>query len=211
MLTFTIFNYLSYICTKKVMFTDKDIIKKIVKVSKNGVKYTLNIYSCKGCKKELKMKKFHATKHKGLCRECITKNISKINNKKTKTCKKCELNLSIDSFNKTHSGKYTNSICLKCYNLKKYDINYKEYLKILRKQNGLCAICKKPEKIITKGEKVCLLAVDHNHETGKVRGLLCYKCNISIGHLEENITILKNAIKYLKKYVKNSKEARKIK
>jgi hypothetical protein len=41
------------------------------------------------------------------------------------------------------------------------------------------------------------LHVDHNHMTGKVRGLLCHHCNVGIGHFEDNIVLLSNAITYL--------------
>jgi hypothetical protein len=62
-----------------------------------------------------------------------------------------------------------------------------EYNKLIEKQNGKCAICGK----ITK------LGVDHNHITGKIRGLLCPTCNSALGLFYDNKLILLNAIKYL--------------
>ena len=59
-------------------------------------------------------------------------------------------------------------------------------------QQGCCAICTRP----FVGQRP---AVDHCHTTNKVRGLLCQKCNTAIGLLEDNITSLENAIKYLEK------------
>ena len=74
----------------------------------------------------------------------------------------------------------------------KYGITTKEYNKILKKQGGVCAICRnKPN-----GKN---LSVDHNHDTGKVRGLLCHYCNSTLGHSKENILILQKCIEYLKK------------
>jgi hypothetical protein len=73
-----------------------------------------------------------------------------------------------------------------------YGITLKEYEDILKKQNGKCAICKRKEKI---------LCVDHCHKTGKVRGLLCHLCNRSIGMMKDDISILENAIIYIKNYV----------
>jgi hypothetical protein len=44
------------------------------------------------------------------------------------------------------------------------------------------------------------LRVDHCHETGKIRGLLCHNCNVAIGHLGDNLSTMQNAISYLAKY-----------
>lgn len=77
---------------------------------------------------------------------------------------------------------------------KKYSITLDDYKQILEKQNGVCGVCKQSEP---SGR---MLAVDHDHETGKVRGLLCTRCNILLGYCKDDINILKNAIKYLQKY-----------
>lgn len=76
---------------------------------------------------------------------------------------------------------------------RRYGLNTGEYDILFQVQNGLCAICGNPPE--KKG-----LAVDHNHKTGQVRGLLCIKCNNSLGLLKENINTLEEMIKYLKKY-----------
>jgi len=81
------------------------------------------------------------------------------------------------------------------YNLKKYDITIEDYNKLLKKQGGVCAICR-----IKRNGKLKSLVVDHNHKTGKVRALLCYKCNSMIGFSNEDISTLKKAIKYLEKH-----------
>lgn len=59
-------------------------------------------------------------------------------------------------------------------------------------QGGLCAICKRPP--ITKASR---LSVDHCHETGKVRGLLCTRCNTGIGMLNDSIEYVESALIYL--------------
>lgn len=79
----------------------------------------------------------------------------------------------------------------------RYGITYIQYCDMLEKQEYLCAICKMPEIEKMKSGENRLLAVDHNHETGRVRGLLCRKCNQGIGSLKEDIIILNNAIEYL--------------
>lgn len=72
---------------------------------------------------------------------------------------------------------------------KKYNLTYKIYLKMVDKSNGLCEICK------TESFKV----IDHCHTTGKVRGLLCVRCNYGIGYFKDNKQSLSNAIEYLNK------------
>jgi len=69
-----------------------------------------------------------------------------------------------------------------------YDISEEEYNSLAKKQDGKCAICGNEEK----------LYVDHNHGTGKVRGLLCNTCNTAIGMVKENTETLLKAITYLK-------------
>lgn len=68
----------------------------------------------------------------------------------------------------------------------RYGLAAGEYDKLLAAQSGVCAICKKPPAEAHEGKPRHwrdLLAVDHCHETDKVRGLLCNNCNAGIGHL----------------------------
>ena len=73
-------------------------------------------------------------------------------------------------------------------------------------QNNLCAICNQPESRIfkykdkSKGIKLARLCLDHNHENGKIRELLCHDCNTMIGKARESIDILQAAIDYLNKH-----------
>lgn len=80
----------------------------------------------------------------------------------------------------------------------KYGIDLAEYQRMDREQDGKCAICGKPE-IIERNGKPRLLAVDHCHDTTKVRGLLCGKCNPMIGYADHSIEILTSAIAYLRR------------
>ena len=77
-----------------------------------------------------------------------------------------------------------------------FGITLEEYDKKLNEQNGVCEICSEPEKSIRNN----FLAVDHSHETGKIRGLLCTNCNRALGLFKDNIELLEKAIKYLKKH-----------
>lgn len=71
---------------------------------------------------------------------------------------------------------YARSVHLKT----KFGITPEEYDAMLHKQRGKCAICRQPEKVVGKS-----LAVDHDHKTGKVRGLLCGSCNQLLGIFED--------------------------
>lgn len=63
----------------------------------------------------------------------------------------------------------------------------------------MCAVCQRPESVIDprKGETK-ELAVDHCHETGRIRGLLCNNCNRAIGLLGDSVELLLKAVEYLK-------------
>jgi len=79
------------------------------------------------------------------------------------------------------------------YNLKrKFGMTLQDYEDIKIAQNNKCAIC--PNERSKNGKR---LAVDHCHESGKIRGLLCNECNTAIGLLREDIQLLKNCIEYL--------------
>lgn len=79
---------------------------------------------------------------------------------------------------------------------RKYGLNKEKYLKILASQNYVCAICSRPETCLFKG-KVKTLSIDHDHKTGRVRGLLCSKCNSGLGYYEDSVDRLRNAALYL--------------
>lgn len=71
-------------------------------------------------------------------------------------------------------------------------LTVERYDEMLSEQNGCCKICgvlRLPEQRV--------LVVDHNHETGKIRGLLCHPCNMGIGQLKDSVDILRKAILYL--------------
>ena len=77
--------------------------------------------------------------------------------------------------------------------MKRYGITPEIYDEMLNQQKGVCAICGNGKK--HKRQKY--LHVDHNHKTGKVRGLLCIRCNTILGNSKDDVNILENAIKYL--------------
>jgi hypothetical protein len=87
------------------------------------------------------------------------------------------------------------TVCGKCRSARQrkalYGISAVEYAEMLVQHGGVCATCKRPPKA---GRSLC---VDHNHRTGKVRGLLCDKCNQALGKAEDSIERLWALIQYL--------------
>jgi hypothetical protein len=73
-----------------------------------------------------------------------------------------------------------------------YRIRGVQYSAILEAQDGRCAIC-------GKFPTIRRLHVDHSHATGKIRGLLCHKCNVGLGHFNDDSDLLLKASEYLKK------------
>lgn len=87
-----------------------------------------------------------------------------------------------------------------------FGITLATYNRMLDDQGGVCAICEKPEFAKRSG-KIRALCVDHNHETGAVRALLCSSCNPMVGYSRENPEILRKAAAYLERYkVSRAKE-----
>lgn len=76
---------------------------------------------------------------------------------------------------------------------KYYDITPEIYDDMLREQDGVCGICRSDNN----GRVLC---VDHNHETGEIRGLLCGNCNVGIGRLKDSAVLVESALRYLQKY-----------
>lgn len=75
----------------------------------------------------------------------------------------------------------------------KYGIGVDQYNTILKQQHGVCALCRNPEE----GRR---LAVDHDPGTGRIRGLLCARCNLGIGYLRHDLTVFARAIAYLREW-----------
>jgi len=79
-----------------------------------------------------------------------------------------------------------------------FGITLDDYNKILEKQDHKCAICHiSLEEFTSQHKKFNYFVVDHNHTTGKIRGLLCSNCNTALGMLNDNINNLYMAINYL--------------
>lgn len=114
-----------------------------------------------------------------------------------KKCKDCLKVKPIEDFGK---NRLTCKIChqklyIKPYRLKKdYGITENDLEELFIAQNYLCDICKVDHSTLKKG-----LEIDHCHTNGDIRGLLCSRCNLFLGRINDDIEILKNAIFYLEK------------
>jgi len=78
--------------------------------------------------------------------------------------------------------------------IKSYGLTLEKYNAMLEAQNGGCAICGSKTAKTKRNGRFC---VDHDHQTGEVRGLLCAPCNRGIGLLQDSVTIMEAATKYL--------------
>lgn len=138
------------------------------------------------------------------CTNCnLTKSLDdfsfrdKKNNKLRSRCRNCE-SKSYYSFREQYpdrlkaswniaSKRYYDSLPMERRKVRGYGITIDDYNNMIDSQNGVCLICNKPNKLV----------IDHNHTTGKVRGLLCHYCNLGIGYFKDNTDNLNRAIEYL--------------
>lgn len=107
-----------------------------------------------------------------------------------------------EEINKKRRQKYINNPdILRARRLKRaFNMTLEDYDNMFKKQGGVCVICGKPPEGIDKRgktERPRKLEVDHNHKTGKVRGLLCFHCNNGLGCFKDSKENLASAIKYL--------------
>lgn len=117
---------------------------------------------------------------------------TKINSKGCRNCKEIK---GIDAFHndkRTPDGRY--DVCRACRSKHRNitDITPAHYQTLLEAQSYACAICGVNAEETKQG-----LAVDHNHATDKVRGLLCVRCNVGLGYFKDNVNSLNQAINYL--------------
>jgi len=115
----------------------------------------------------------------------------------TQVCTKCKIDKDLDSYHADRrTGNRKRNVCIDCRQSQRQVTNIStfEYAKLLVEQNNACAICG-VEATELKRE----LSVDHNHETNKIRGLLCHHCNIGLGNFRDSTTLLSVAIEYLER------------
>jgi len=129
-----------------------------------------------------------------ICNKCgnqypLTKEFFHVNKRRcdgfTSQCKKCRTEKSLKHYKTI--GKY-----------KEFGITQDQYNFLSESQGNVCAICKNPEISKSNKKTIDMLSIDHDHKTGKVRGLLCKKCNSILGHIEKYLTNPEKWDNYLK-------------
>ena len=80
-----------------------------------------------------------------------------------------------------------------------FNLTWEDVERMLIRQGGRCAICGEPLTFRAGKENANPGSVDHNHATGKIRGLLCRKCNTALGMLDDNPTKAESLVAYLRK------------
>lgn len=104
----------------------------------------------------------------------------------------------IAEYDQTPERRKANKRATQNANLKaNYGITIEKYEEMLDKQDFGCAICGREMGYGKKSERLC---VDHNHETGEIRELLCKPCNTGLGCFFDNVSTLEQAVLYLKKH-----------
>lgn len=123
------------------------------------------------------------------CKECMSKRQRKYYQvNKERICTRTQKNHKKYRLNPRHKEKERGR-----YLKRAYGITLKQYDKMFEEQNGNCAICDLPQLMKR-------LAVDHDHKTGKVRALLCDRCNFLLGATNDDETLLDKAKDYLRRF-----------
>lgn len=125
----------------------------------------------------------------GVCTECMAEFIGPARGSVPHKCLACT-----EAWNKTRWKSQINrdKNAQRLYLLKKYGITPGDWDKLYAEQGGCCAICQTPEE-----DTIGRLHVDHCHDTGRVRALLCQPCNVTLGKMKESPELLRKAADYI--------------
>ncbi len=166
-------------------------------------------------KRKVGHRRYSAVCRKCTCKAAGTEHRTKHINDLGRECPGCKKFKPWSEFFKDRSSKTGHYVrCKDCVNIhkmlyhypdvgrksrlkKSYGISPEEYDTLYNTQKGLCSICGEPETTKTRSGNIRRLAVDHNHITGQIRGLLCYTYNRAIGLFKDSISIVTSALEYL--------------
>lgn len=144
---------------------------------------------CSTCK-DYKLNKYfvkatHATNRNGVSSQC-------------KVCRRSDRRATYKITGKTEKQKYQERAA---YLKRKFNISYDAYYEMHEHQQGLCASCGQPETFKDRRSGTLqVLAVDHDHETGEIRALLCRDCNVALGYMRENPKRIRQLADYAEKW-----------
>ena len=171
----------------------------------DGQEEVMETRVCSDCKKHLPLDKFSKGKYR--CKECRNKKRREAKQKfepqfnKIKKCRVCKVDKKGLEFSVSKENKDgLRSICKECHCFvgKKavFGIGRKEYFKMLKEQDNKCKICNSTDH---KNKNNTKFHIDHCHETGKIRGLLCDACNRALGFLQDDVERINKAAEYVAK------------
>lgn len=148
------------------------------------------MYTCKECLEEKPSSEYYTHKNGGrksaMCKPCYLESRKEYNAEWRIDNK--------DYVKETNTTNYNSLQRRELHYKKEYNITLEDYDTMYEAQGGKCKICGTEDPKTPKNGRFC---VDHNHETGEVRGLLCSSCNRGIGLLQDNPDVILSAYKYL--------------
>jgi len=144
---------------------------------------------CYGCSKGKPLEQFYQSdEFKSRCKECRKKYYREYHEKrKIESAKQSKIRRDSLHPSGLTQGKVDHL-------MGGYGMTPEQYLKLIHAQQGKCACC---DTILSENKRY--VHIDHDHETGRIRGILCHSCNLMLGHADENIDKLKKAIFYLER------------
>ena len=141
----------------------------------------------------------------------------------TKTCKVCGLIKPTDEFYRASDQRYLQPDCKACHveasrryyhrlppeakarriatiKARKYGMTLDEMLAYVEQHDDNCDICGQPDTTHRNATWTRQLTFDHDHDTGRLRGMLCSQCNLALGRFGEDVELLRKAIDYIERF-----------
>ena len=148
---------------------------------------------CNACKIKMPLSKFSLNRgekdgHRTMCKTCSSERRRKPDKESRERIKQSSLN-----YFRKHPEKYRNFKLIT-----RHGITQDDYMELFNRQKGVCLICGNKETMINKKTNaIKFLVVDHDHKTGKTRGLLCNACNVGLSRFRDNPEYLREAARYI--------------
>jgi hypothetical protein len=152
---------------------------------------------CSKCKIEKPIDEFYRAERNSdgkmsQCKTCNYKYVKEYRKRPENVDRIREQNRAIDK--RYHSRPEIKMKHAERWHIKEYGISLQDREVIMKEQDGKCAVC--GDILIKEGNKTCL---DHNHITGKIRGIVCHNCNCALGYIKDNSDIAEAMVRYLQK------------
>lgn len=160
---------------------------------------------CKGCERELSFDQFYVKDRATgrLCARC--KDCDKANRQAYYRANKDRIKSNVRAYQKANPEVQARAVERRRANGKrraadikaKYGISRDQYEGMLERAGHVCEICgRDPREVSKKG-----YCIDHCHDSGAVRGILCHPCNAALGNFRDDVDVMRRAIEYLEKSV----------